>query len=69
MKWEHRTIRYNKKISFWDPRIDYAGFDKKTNVLGAQGWQLVSSYALHRWGSITEVVATFKREIRTMSQE
>jgi len=64
MKWEYRTIKYNKKISFWNAKIDYTGFDKKLNTLGVQGWELVSSTTLQGWGASSEIIASFKREVR-----
>jgi Domain of unknown function (DUF4177) len=59
--WEHKTIKVNTK-GFNGGILDIDIFDEELNVLGSEGWELVTALNTNQSsGSSREVIAIFKR--------
>lgn len=61
-KWEYKTIKVDAK-GILGGVFDMGAFDALLNGLGAQGWNLVSTFDTNMInGASREIVAVFKRE-------
>jgi len=61
MKWEYQTVKLNVKGT-WGIKFDVDEVQNFTNDLGAQGWELVSAFAVNEGaGYSKEIVFIFKR--------
>jgi len=62
-KWEYRTIKFDAN-GWLGGVVDTTSLDKELNVLGEQGWELVSIFDTNMivHGMTREVVATLKRK-------
>lgn len=61
-RWEYKTIKVDAK-GILGGVVDMAAFDALLNDLGAQGWNLVSTFDTNMiHGASREIVAVFKRE-------
>lgn len=61
MKWEYKTVQYNRR-SFITGRVDPEELNKKLNVHGKEGWELVNVENMSGWG-MPGVIAVFKRQL------
>jgi hypothetical protein len=63
MHWEYQTVKLNVK-GVWGVSFDEDQTQEFTNRLGAQGWELVSAFAVNDGnGYSKEVVFIFKRPL------
>ncbi len=61
MKWEYQTVKLNV-VRTWGVKFDVDETQNFTNQLGAEGWDLVSAFAVNDGtGYSKEVVFIFKR--------
>ncbi len=61
MKWEYQTVKLNVRGT-WGIKFDVDEVQNFTNDLGAQGWELVSAFAVNEGaGYSKEIVFIFKR--------
>jgi hypothetical protein len=59
--WQYKTIKLETK-GFMGGVLDINVFDEKLNLLGEQGWELVTSFDTNMsQGGSRDVIATFKR--------
>jgi len=63
MKWEYKTINYEKR-SFFSGKIDRAELNEKLNDIGREGWELVSISGSSGWGAAAGILAVFKRPLQ-----
>ena len=62
MRWEYRTLLWNARKGLLGGKIDREQLDDQLNVLGQEGWELVSSSATTREGGSTQdIVLILKR--------
>ena len=61
MKWEYRTVQYHRRL-FFRGTFDSEAFNRKLNVQGKEGWELVNVENMAGWG-MTGVIAVFKRQL------
>lgn len=62
-KWEYKTIKVETK-GFSGGILQTENFEYELNIMGAQGWELVSCFDTNQsYGASREVVAVFKRKI------
>lgn len=60
-KFEYKTITYDPK-GFWGGAVDVSQFDNELNLLGNDGWELVSGISTTQsYGSSKSIVCIFKR--------
>lgn len=60
-KYEYKTFIYDTK-GFWGGSVDAGQFQKELNVLGNDGWELVSSISTTQsYGSSKSIVCILKR--------
>jgi hypothetical protein len=60
-KWEYHTVTLDVE-GFFNVRVDEGQLAQEFNVLGREGWELVSMVDLNRGhGRSASVVAVFKR--------
>lgn len=63
MKWEYQTVKPGV-VGTWGVSFDTDETQNFTNDLGAEGWELVSSFSVNEAaGRSTEVIFIFKRPI------
>lgn len=63
-KFEYKTVKIEADILFWkDPSFDTDSLDASLNVLGAEGWELVTVQGATNEGTSWFFLYTFKREI------
>jgi hypothetical protein len=61
VKWEYRTVTLDVEGIF-NIRVDGGQLTEEFNLLGREGWELVSMFDLNRGhGRSSSVVAVFKR--------
>ena len=61
MKWEYQTVKLNIEGT-WGVKFDVDKTQNFANDLGAEGWELVSAFAINEGaGHSKEVVFIFKR--------
>ena len=61
MKWEYKTVKIETK-GFLGGKFDENKLDQFMNQLGAQGWELVSSFGTAQsFGESRDIVVIFKR--------
>ena len=61
MKWEYKTIKLETKGIFGG-KFDETKLDNFMNQLGAQGWELASSFGTNQsFGESRDIVVIFKR--------
>jgi hypothetical protein len=59
--WEYKTVFLATK-GFLGGKLDPATFERELNVLGRDGWELVSVFDTNQYeGATRDVVAVFKR--------
>jgi len=62
MKWEYQTVKLNMVGTTWGVSFDTDEAQNFTNQLGAEGWELISAFAVNEGaGYSKEVVFIFKR--------
>ena len=62
-RWEYKSIKVNTK-GFFGGILEQQDFDNEINIMGSQGWELVSCFDTNEThGATKEVVAVFKRKI------
>ncbi len=62
--WEYKTFKSSANRGFLGGKTDDAEIADRLNELGAQGWELVTSFVTHIvYGSSREVNFIFKRKI------
>jgi len=67
MKWEYQTVKLNV-AGTWGVKFDVDETQNFTNKLGAEGWELVSTFAVNDGtGRSKEVVFIFKRPFNDFS--
>lgn len=60
-KWEYKSIKFQTEGSLGGI-LDTDYFDSEINIMGRQGWELVSCISTHAaYGKSREVIAVFKR--------
>ncbi len=63
MKWEYQTVTLDV-VGVWGIKFDVDEAQNFTNQLGAEGWELISAFAVNEAaGRSKEVVFIFKRPI------
>ena len=63
MKWESQTVTLGV-VGVWGIKFDVDEAQNFTNQLGAEGWELISAFAVNEAaGRSKEVVFIFKRPI------
>ncbi len=63
MKWEYQTVTLSV-VGTWGVKFDVDEAQNFTNQLGAEGWELISAFAVNEAaGRSKEVVFIFKRPI------
>jgi len=63
-KFEYKTVTTNAKAWFvFGGKMDPSEADKELNLLGQDGWELVSAAALTGTGSTRTIAYFLKREI------
>lgn len=61
-RWEYKSLKVETK-GFLGGILDTDDFDNKLNLLGEQGWELVSCFATNSGnGTTREVIAVLKRK-------
>lgn len=61
-KYEYKTLTYDTK-GFWGGSVDAGQFQSELNILGNDGWELVSSISTTQsYGSSKSIVCIFKRK-------
>lgn len=61
-KWEYRSIKVNTK-GFTGGILEVSDFNDELNMLGEEGWELVSCFTTNRsYGESREVISVFKRK-------
>ena len=67
MKWEYKTLKIEpeKKFWSWGGDLDSEGVDSQLNLMGQQGWELVSAFDTNSstHGATRFVVLIFKRPV------
>lgn len=62
-QWEYKSIKFFTKGFFAGGKLDLDEFESDLNVLGAQGWELISCFdTSQHQGSSKEVICVFKRK-------
>jgi len=62
-KWEYKTLKIEFK-GFWSRNLDANEFEGDLNLLGRDGWELVSCFDTSQYqGESKEVIAILKRRI------
>lgn len=62
-RYEYKTM-YTDAKGFFGGKVDQMQFHNELNVLGAQGWELVSTVATAQsYGSTRWLISIFKRKI------
>ena len=62
-KWEYRTIKLETTGWFAGGKLDEKKLDEHMNLLGRDGWELVSAFDTNQMhGASREVIVMFKRE-------
>ena len=60
--WEYKSIKFETKGAFIGGVIDIDELNKQANILGSQGWELVSTPVSSTFlGPSREIAAIFKR--------
>lgn len=63
MKWEYQTVKLGV-VGTWGVSFDTDEAQNFTNDLGAEGWELVSSFSVNEAaGRSKEVIFIFKRPL------
>ena len=65
IKWEYKTLKFETESSgyFSDGKLDEVDLDKKLNLLGEEGWELISSFDTNKCqGETKDIIAMFKRQ-------
>ena len=61
-KFEYKVVVYDTK-GFWGGSVDQKQLENQLNLLGNDGWELVSSTSTNQsYGSSKSIVCIFKRE-------
>ncbi len=61
-KFEYKVVAYDTK-GFWGGSVDQKQLENQLNLLGNDGWELVSSTSTNQsYGSSKSIVCIFKRE-------
>lgn len=61
-KWEYKVVSLDVKHNFWSSQFDLKAIEDKLNIMGQQGWELVSLEGINnRYASAP--VLTLKREM------
>ena len=64
MKWEYRTLLWDARKGLLGGKIDREQLDRQLNVLGEEGWELVSAPPTTlEGGSTRDIVLIFKRPV------
>ena len=68
-KWEYRSAKFEIKSWFIGGKLDMGKFDVELNILGDDGWEMVSSFDVSQFeGGTKFIVATFRRRKRRLSE-
>lgn len=62
-KFEYKTVSLKPESAMWSLKYDYSEIDKTLNLLGNEGWELVSVESNAAGGTSIGLIYTFKREI------
>ncbi|MCD6327036.1 DUF4177 domain-containing protein [bacterium] len=63
MKWEYKTLK-QPATGLFGGEIDGANLEISMNALGAEGWELVTSFVTAQGVGFTrDVILIFKREV------
>ncbi len=63
MKWEYQTVKLNV-ATVWGVKFDVDEVQNFANDLGAEGWELISSFSVNEAaGHSKEIIFIFKRPI------
>lgn len=63
-QWEYKTLKVSASHGFLGGKTDPREINEELNNLGAQGWELVTSFVTHMgYGSSRDVILIFKRKI------
>ncbi|MGX8698441.1 MAG: DUF4177 domain-containing protein [bacterium] len=61
-KFEYKVITYDTK-GFWGGMVEPSEFEKQLNLLGNDGWEMVSCTSTNQsYGSSKSIVCIFKRK-------
>jgi len=61
-QFEYKIMKFKPRKSFLGGSFDNIEINNKINILGQQGWELVSTSTINaELGSTTEILMTFKR--------
>lgn len=58
--WEYKTLKI-KTGGFLGGKVDEKAFEDELNLLGMDGWELVSCFDTSLSGQTTDVISVFKR--------
>jgi len=61
-RFEYHTSTYRTEGLF-NQKIDFSSISNDLNMLGGQGWELVSSFTTDQTGYTTIIVCVFKRRL------
>lgn len=65
MKWEYRTVMFDVSGWFLGGKLDGHDFNDRLNLLGEEGWELVSVFDTNvAHGGTRNVVAVLKRPMK-----
>jgi hypothetical protein len=64
MKWEYMSVMFSTAGYFVSGELDGNAFTERLDLLGAEGWELVSVFATNDHGNTIEVVAVLKRPLQ-----
>lgn len=63
-KYEYKVIK-TKPEGFWNPHVDSDKIMDQVNLLGAEGWEMISVIdTAVGYGQTNEIIMFFKRESR-----
>jgi hypothetical protein len=63
-QFEYKVMKFKPKSSFFGGSFDNDEINKKINILGQQGWELITSENIAEvFGSTKEILMTFKRSL------
>lgn len=65
MQWEYKILKFEIARGFIDVSVNEHEWEAEINMLGIDGWELISSYSTNDVDGMTNhVLMTFKREKR-----
>ncbi|GAB6109059.1 DUF4177 domain-containing protein [Fusibacter bizertensis] len=62
-EFEYKVMEFDPKSSIMGGKVEVSMIEKKINEIGAEGWELVSTFTTNQGNGYTrKIVYTFKRE-------